>query len=248
MKNKVYRLNDRLANLYEEVRIELGFDLSLSSLMMDTDVWETDVRSSMKKACRHLFKANNSFLDATKRTDQILLAELYIRDLVEHLQGELAAYPAQIVAAVPMHVTRLSRGNRRHDGFESTISTLTSTADDEDCHCRFSRAGTDVDVTVDHDTDTNFFADISYDLRKGGLFVATYNILEVGTCLNVRLVLPGKYVFILMGKVSWVRETDNCADDVSPGMGITFDKLSREPSKAIRQFMSERQPLLFEAA
>ena len=247
MNSKDYRMNDSLATLYDEIRNELCFELTLTDLMEGAAVWETDIVRSLKQAYLHLFRAYSRMLDETERTGQLLLAELYIRDLVEHLMGEVSPCSTQISAAAPTGEAGLSSGNLQHDSFESTISTAFDDHEEEG-YCRFHRNGADIDVIVDHDSDTNFFADISYDLHRGGLFVATYNILEVGTRLKLRLVLPGKHTFFLQGRVSWVRESLNCADDVSPGMGISFEKLSREPSRAIRRFMTERQPLLFDVA
>lgn len=247
MNSKVYGLNDSLVSIYEEVRSAVGFGLSLCCLMEDTDVWRTDIASRIKQAYRHIFKANSRDINETERTGQLLLAELYVRDLVEQLNGELAEYFTEISTPKQVYVDRIASDKQQLDDFESTIFTSVK-ENEKERSCRYTRRGTDIDVIVGHDTDSNFFANISYDMHGSGLFVATYDILKVGTRVNVRLVLPGKHTFFLHGQVAWVREPDNCNEDISPGMGITFEQLSQEPSNAIRRFMAERQPLLFEVA
>ena len=163
------------------------------------------------------------------------------------MQAELTEFSsqgAQIVSA--------SQDERYWLGQGDTYLTAESSAEWDNYFSEtqpppFVRVGDHIEVMVDHLSETNFFTDIFDDVQSGGLFVATYDVLSVGQNLDVRLVLPGSGLFRLKGKVSWVREADNCADeDISPGMGISFDQLHPAPMKAIEQFMSQREPLLFE--
>ena len=249
MTNISYQSSDSLITLYDEIRDELGFGIGMSSLIANRAVWKTDVVVSLKRAYLHLVRAESSALSHTQKIDQILHADLFLRDLIEHLQGEHTEFHTENTPTAQIRPAKWYRTSLRTDSFAFGDSALNEHNEyTEAQHCRFTRNGADIKVIVDHLSETNFFADISYDLHSSGLFVATYDILDVGTPLNVRLVLPRRHSFQLQGTVSWVREPDNCAEDVSPGMGITFRKLSSEPSMAIRQFMSERAPLLFEVA
>jgi len=247
MKTMTYQLNENLAKIYDEIRSEIGFEFALSDLMTDIDVWETDITSSLKEAYQHLFRGSSRVITDAEKTGHMLLAELYIRDLVEHLKDELAVFPTPNSGPERAQSSQLGCTSHRQKAERDSLSFAGENIENVH-HCDFSRNVTTIDVAVDHFSDTNFFSGISYDIHSIGLFVATYNILQVGTALNVRVALPGRTSFQMKGTVSWVRELDNCAEDVSPGMGITFEKLSREPSRAIRRFMDERQPLLFEVA
>ncbi|MCU0664153.1 MAG: PilZ domain-containing protein [Myxococcota bacterium] len=113
---------------------------------------------------------------------------------------------------------------------------------------RVSRRGAKVFVKIDHISETNFFTDLSSEISRGGLFVATYDVLSAGTSLSVFLSLPCGRSFPLKGSVSWVREFENCAGGASPGMGITFQRLSAELTAAVNRYMAKRPPLLFEMA
>lgn len=247
MKN--YLLNDSLASIYDDVRTELGFDLSLSSLMADKDIWGTDIVNGINQVYRHLFRANSYETSAAEKTNQLLLAELCVRELLENLTNELAEPPTQIVTTEKRPLAPSNRTSRPHGALETTNTSLAVDNDSSKVHHhRFGRSVPVIEVVVDHFSDTNFFSDISYDVRSVGLFVATYNILKIGTPLNVRVVLPGRKSFQMNGTVSWVRESDNCTGDISPGMGIAFTELSHEICSEIQRFMSERPPLLFEVA
>jgi len=247
MNNKTYRLNNNLVNIYDDVRSEIGFGLSLFSLTEDVNIWETDIASRLKEACQHLFRAQSRVITDTEKTGQILLAELYIRDLVEHLNDELAEFPAQNNGTDQTKLSKSDRKRLEQETVKDPVTFVVATGNNIH-HCDFSRNTTTIEVAVDHFSDTNFFSDISDDMRSIGLFVATYNILEVGTPLNVRIVLPGKTSFEMLGNVSWVREPANCAEDVSPGMGIALEELDKGIRGKIQRFMSERPPLLFEVA
>lgn len=97
MKSMTYCLNDYLSNIYDEVRAEIGFDFSLSDLTTDLDIWETDVAGSLKQAYQHLNRANSGMIPDDEKTNQILLAELHIRDLLDRLTLEIADSPIQNV-------------------------------------------------------------------------------------------------------------------------------------------------------
>lgn len=92
MTNKTYQLSETLAIIYNEVRTELAFGFALASLLDNIHAWNTDILNSLKQAYRHLYKASSILISETEKTGQILLAELHIRDLVEHLSKELTAY------------------------------------------------------------------------------------------------------------------------------------------------------------
>jgi uncharacterized protein (TIGR02266 family) len=94
-------------------------------------------------------------------------------------------------------------------------------------------------------SDSNFFTGFSSDVSDGGLFVATYDLLPVGTELTLSFVLPEGHQITVTGRVSWIRELSD-SEDLHPGMGIAFDDLSARDHAAIQRFIAQRTPLFYE--
>ena len=101
-----------------------------------------------------------------------------------------------------------------------------------------------IEASVDLHTDTNFFAGLSEDLSDGGLFIATYALLAVGTAVTVSFTLPNERRVNANARVAWLRETRD--GSVTPGMGIRFESLAPEDAEAIHEFAAERPPLFYE--
>jgi len=106
------------------------------------------------------------------------------------------------------------------------------------------RVGLEVDIGLH--SETNFFAGFSGDVSKGGMFVATYAPLPVGTRLELSFVLPGGYQVITEGQVTWVRDPVDRQKESSPGMGVRFTSLSNEDRVMIERFAEEREPMFYE--
>ena len=106
------------------------------------------------------------------------------------------------------------------------------------------RVGLEVDIGLH--SDTNFFAGFSGDVSKGGMFVATYSPLPVGTRIELSFVLPGGYQVITEGQVTWARDPVDRLKESSPGMGVRFTSLSTEDRVMIERFAQEREPMFYE--
>ena len=102
------------------------------------------------------------------------------------------------------------------------------------------RAKLVTDVRID--SDSQFFAGVTGNVGGGGLFIATYALLPVGTPVTVEFTLPGdpQRTISASGSVCWIRETEGAIH----GMGITFDGLGAEDDAAIREFCKVRPPLV----
>jgi len=247
MNEKYNNVSILLREVYDKVRNEVGFDQPLPSLITNRAQWRTDISGSLDKAIWYLLRADSNDLADDQRAEEKENAELVIRDLVAQLlieQDEIYSdEPTSQIKRVAKWYFR-----RRQDDTDQFIQS--AFVNDEDSalapECLFTRKGTDIEVEVGRESETNFFSDVSRELHRCGLFIATYDILPIDTRVDVRLILPGQGCFQLEGTVSWTREAENCAGGVSPGMGIVFRSLRGEPGKAIQRYMSERPPLLFE--
>lgn len=100
-------------------------------------------------------------------------------------------------------------------------------------------------AAVDFTSDNNFFNGFSANISDGGLFVATVNLLPLGTEVDLSFSLPSGDRIEAKGVVQWVREVNDQMPDVFPGMGVQFAQLNPAAQSAIAQFLVQRDPLFF---
>lgn len=100
-------------------------------------------------------------------------------------------------------------------------------------------------AAVDFNSDNNFFNGFSANISDGGLFVATVNLLPLGTEVDLSFTLPSGERIEARGKVQWVREVNDQLIDAFPGMGVQFSALNPAAQSAITQFLVQRDPLFF---
>lgn len=103
-------------------------------------------------------------------------------------------------------------------------------------------------ASIDFTSDDNFFNGFSANISDGGLFVATVNLLPLGTEVDLHFTLPSGERIESKGVVQWVREVNDKHPDVFPGMGVQFKDLTDAAQSAITGFVSQREPLFYDAA
>ncbi len=108
-----------------------------------------------------------------------------------------------------------------------------------------SSARVKMQAAVDFTSDNNFFAGFSANISDGGLFIATVNLLPLGTEVDVSFSLPSGERIEARGVVQWVREVNDQLPDAFPGMGVQFAQLHPSAHEAIAQFLAQRDPLFF---
>jgi uncharacterized protein (TIGR02266 family) len=91
---------------------------------------------------------------------------------------------------------------------------------------------------------TQFFTGLGGDVSHGGLFVATWSPLPLGTDVTVSFVLPGGHQVTAPGIVAWLKEPRDSESEETPGMGIQFTSLTGEDRRAIDRFL-EKRPAIF---
>ncbi len=122
--------------------------------------------------------------------------------------------------------------------FQRAVSHRDAVRDDRREHQRLAVA---VDVSLH--TEHNFYMGLTENLSEGGLFIATYDDIPVGTRLEMSINLLGLPTIEMPGEVRWLREY---TEDVAPGIGVRFLDMSENDKQAIKSFMARRDPLLFE--
>ena len=113
-------------------------------------------------------------------------------------------------------------------------------------HERRSAPRVSVDVEIGFASETNFYTGFSEDISEGGIFVATYNVLPMGAQLELSFVLPDGHAVSATGIVTWLREPQGLASEITPGMGIAFQSLIAPDRDAIHRFLAQRAPLFYD--
>jgi uncharacterized protein (TIGR02266 family) len=101
-----------------------------------------------------------------------------------------------------------------------------------------------LEVNVGIQSDSHFFAGLSGDVSKGGLFVATYAEIPIGGKVVLDFELPNGPV-VIEGTVRWHRLPN---DNAGPGLGIQFEGVQREQLALIERFCQARPPLYYDQA
>jgi uncharacterized protein (TIGR02266 family) len=108
------------------------------------------------------------------------------------------------------------------------------------------RAPLAVEVTLD--SENTFYAGVTADVSEGGVFVATYTPPPIGSLVYLDLEIPNRGKWPVAGVVRWVRDFKASVEGMPPGCGVQFVEIGADALKAIRAFVAEREPLLYEAA
>lgn len=108
-------------------------------------------------------------------------------------------------------------------------------------------SGIHVAVKIDEASDHTFWSDLSMDLAKGGLFVATFHPLSIGTVVHMLVTVAGDDVpFAASGVVRWTRPHRDGSDGVA-GVGVAFVDLEAAALAKVQRFVDDhRAPLVFE--
>jgi uncharacterized protein (TIGR02266 family) len=109
-------------------------------------------------------------------------------------------------------------------------------------HRQHDRINASVEITMT--SEHNFFSGFTQDISEGGVFIASHEVMEVGTKLQFELKL-GKGTLVCEGEVCWVREPSEYLDGVVPGMGVRFLDLPENVATAINNFIQERREAIF---
>jgi len=102
-----------------------------------------------------------------------------------------------------------------------------------------------VDAELGAHSTTNFYKGLSGNdvVDSGGIFIATYNIPEIGSPLSVKVSLPGGYEFEALAVVRWTRDSPLSGADGSPGFGAQFTQISPEARQLVYRYVRNREPL-----
>jgi uncharacterized protein (TIGR02266 family) len=113
---------------------------------------------------------------------------------------------------------------------------------------RRARAGghARVAITMDAASDHTLWADLAMDVLKGGIFVATYEALTLGTLVDLEVTLPDSETpLAFTGVVRWTRPHIEGSDGAT-GVGVKFVELSDNAKNRMLAFAKLREPVIFD--
>ena len=95
-------------------------------------------------------------------------------------------------------------------------------------------------------SDTNFFTNFLGDIHDhGGIFVATYGTVGMGSPCEVAIAFPGELTAEVQGVVRWRREASEDSGS-SPGLGIEITQAAPEAWGLIDRFIAKRHPIIYD--
>jgi uncharacterized protein (TIGR02266 family) len=92
---------------------------------------------------------------------------------------------------------------------------------------------------------SNFYKGLSGNdvIESGGIFIATYQIPDVGRDVWVKVSLPGGFEFTALGVVRWTRDMPHSGADSPPGFGVQFTQITAEARQLVYRYVRNREPL-----
>jgi len=91
--------------------------------------------------------------------------------------------------------------------------------------------------------DTKFFAGLSRDMSDGGIIVATYRDLPIGSGVHLDFELPTGVPIQTRGEVRWIREDSAAA---RRGLAIVFREISQDSLRHIAEYCLVHPPLFLD--
>ena len=100
-------------------------------------------------------------------------------------------------------------------------------------------------VEVNLESEHNFYTGFTENISTGGLFIATRDMLPMGTQVQMVFSLSGGTEIRANVEVRWHRLEQTGSDGLSPGIGVRFLDLSEEQQAAVNAFIAKRDTLFF---
>jgi uncharacterized protein (TIGR02266 family) len=175
-----------------------------------------------------------------QKTHELLEAEKIAAERQREQKARVAARPPtpQAAATLPSSAAKPVASGATATGLEEAAKS------DQYARQRRTQRVT-LQADVDLFSDSNFYTGFSSDLSDGGIFVATCNMLDEGTEVEIAFTLPGDRRIQARGVVRWHREFNERYPEVFPGMGIEFVEMPDESRQAVHAFTSKREPMFW---
>ncbi len=103
-----------------------------------------------------------------------------------------------------------------------------------------------LEANIGATTESNFYVGFSGEVADGGVFLASYDTLPVGSITEILVTLPGGFEMKVKGEVRFVRDPFDLNSDSEPGMGIQFGDLKGKDRELILRFIRKRPPMFYD--
>jgi uncharacterized protein (TIGR02266 family) len=100
-------------------------------------------------------------------------------------------------------------------------------------------------VEVSLESEHNFYTGFTENVSTGGLFIATRDMLPIGTRVQMKFSLSGGAEIRTNVEVRWHRLEQMGNDGLSPGIGVRFLELSPAQQDEVNAFIDRRDTLFF---
>jgi type IV pilus assembly protein PilZ len=91
----------------------------------------------------------------------------------------------------------------------------------------------DTSISVDYSSGDTFLFSYIQNISEMGIFIRSDTPLPIGTQLELRFTPDGQEPIELAGEVTWVNPYRPFGDNLNPGMGVRFDRLTPEMRERI---------------
>jgi uncharacterized protein (TIGR02266 family) len=92
-----------------------------------------------------------------------------------------------------------------------------------------------------------FFTGFSENISAGGLFIATYQTLPLGSRFTITFSVPGvDHEFEAHCVVRWLREYDERDQSATPGMGVSFENLSEREVQILNAILGRVETIFYD--
>jgi uncharacterized protein (TIGR02266 family) len=103
------------------------------------------------------------------------------------------------------------------------------------------------ELNVNRKSTHNFYTGFTNNISEGGLFIATEELIEIGSRLTFQFCLPSMDdPRPVEGIVRWVRERSHMNLDLESGMGVQFINLDPSLQQQINQFINQRDSIFYD--
>ncbi|MFI5307215.1 MAG: TIGR02266 family protein [Polyangiales bacterium] len=100
--------------------------------------------------------------------------------------------------------------------------------DDDGGHERREHRRFETSIAVDYANGETFLFAYLKNISEMGIFIRTEQPLSVGSLLRLRFHVDDEEPLVLDGEVTWINPYKPAGENINPGMGVRFIKLSAE--------------------
>ena len=198
------------------------------------------VRSQEKavEAARQALAAAEALLDTTRAA--LSEAEAQAKQAAALATAAFKAAEARAAAE-----EAAARSQARKASLAETIAAKPATTGGPEQRVH-SRLEMEIEVSGT-ESDHQFFTGFTENISAGGLFVATYETLPLGSRFYLQFSVPGvDHAFNVECEVRWLREYNEMTPQMKTGMGVSFVNLSEQEQSILNELLTKVDTLFYE--